>query len=69
MIINLLSEKQLQHHRGRRSFTFNINKKDWGRYLIRATTPAGHSTGKMLLVDWPWEYGEKETATEQLFSL
>ena len=41
------------------SFTFNINKNDWGRYLIRATTPSGHSTGKMLLVDWPWEYGMK----------
>ncbi len=44
---------------GEGSFTFNIDKKDWGRYLIRATTPAGHSTGKILLVDWPWEYGSK----------
>jgi uncharacterized protein YfaS (alpha-2-macroglobulin family) len=44
---------------GEGTFTFNINKKDWGRYLVRATTPAGHSTGKMLLVDWPWEYGMK----------
>ena len=44
---------------GEGTFTFNINKKDWGRYLVRATTPAGHSTGKMLLVDWPWEYGIK----------
>ncbi len=44
---------------GEGSITFNIDKKDWGRYLIRATTPAGHSTGKILLVDWPWEYGMK----------
>ena len=44
---------------GEGSFTFNIDKKEWGRYLIRATTPAGHSTGKILLVDWPWEYGMK----------
>lgn len=44
---------------GEASFTFNIGKKDWGRYLIRATTPTGHSTGKILLVDWPWEYGAK----------
>ena len=44
---------------GEGSFTFNIDKKDWGRYLIRATTPEGHSTGKILLVDWPWEYGAK----------
>ena len=47
---------------GQGSFTFNIDKKEWGRYLIRATTPAGHSTGKVLLVDWPWEYGAKGNA-------
>ena len=44
---------------GEGSLTFNIDKKEWGRYLIRATTPAGHSTGKILLVDWPWEFGMK----------
>jgi hypothetical protein len=44
---------------GEGSFSFKIDKKDWGRYLIRATTPAGHSTGKILLIDWPWEYGAK----------
>ena len=44
---------------GEGTFSFNINKKEWGRYLIRATTPAGHSTGKILLIDWPWEYGTK----------
>jgi uncharacterized protein YfaS (alpha-2-macroglobulin family) len=44
---------------GEGSFSFNIEKKEWGRYLIRATTPAGHSTGKILLIDWPWEYGAK----------
>jgi uncharacterized protein YfaS (alpha-2-macroglobulin family) len=44
---------------GEASFSFNINKNEWGRYLVRATTPSGHSAGKMLLVDWPWEYGMK----------
>jgi len=44
---------------GEGSLSFNIDKKEWGRYLIRATTPAGHSTGKILLIDWPWEYGMK----------
>jgi len=47
---------------GEGTINFNINKKEWGRYLIRATTPDGHSTGKILLVDWPWEYGMKENA-------
>ena len=40
-------------------FNFRIGKNDWGRYLIRVTTPGGHSTGKILLIDWPWEYGMK----------
>ncbi len=52
-------KKTLTTSGGEASFTFNIGKKNWGRYLIRATTPGGHSTGKILLVDWPWEYGAK----------
>jgi uncharacterized protein YfaS (alpha-2-macroglobulin family) len=47
---------------GEGSFSFKIDKKEWGRYLVRATTPEGHSTGKMLLIDWPWEYGMKGNA-------
>jgi len=47
---------------GEGRFTFNIDKKDWGRYLVRATSSEGHSTGKMLLVDWPWDYGMKGNA-------
>ncbi|MDX9811800.1 MAG: MG2 domain-containing protein, partial [Bacteroidales bacterium] len=39
------------------SFTFRINRNDWGRYLIRASVPGGHSTGKIILMEWPWEYG------------
>jgi len=44
---------------GEGTFTFNIAKNDWGRYLIKVTTPGGHSTGRIVLVDWPWEYGMK----------
>jgi uncharacterized protein YfaS (alpha-2-macroglobulin family) len=55
----VIKEKITTAGGGEGSFTFNIGKNDWGRYLIRATTPAGHSTGKILLVDWPWEYGMK----------
>ena len=51
--------KKITTSGGEASFSFNIDKKEWGRYLIRATTPAGHTTGKILLVDWPWEYGMK----------
>ncbi len=44
---------------GEGSFSFKIGKNDWGRYLIRATTPEGHSTGIIVLIDWPWDYGMK----------
>jgi uncharacterized protein YfaS (alpha-2-macroglobulin family) len=44
---------------GEATFSFTIPKEQWGRYLIRATTPEGHSTGKIVLIDWPWEYGMK----------
>jgi len=47
---------------GKGSFSFKIKKEEWGRYLIRATTPEGHSTGRIVLIDWPWEYGMKENA-------
>jgi alpha-2-macroglobulin len=55
-------EKTLTTSGGEASFTFNIDKNDWGRYLIRATAPTGHSTGKILLVDWPWDYGMKNNS-------
>jgi alpha-2-macroglobulin len=44
---------------GEGGLQFNIPKAEWGRYLIRASVPTGHSTGKIMLVDWPWEYGFK----------
>jgi len=39
--------------------SFSVGKEDWGRYLVRATLPSGHSTGIIVLVDWPWDYGMK----------
>jgi len=51
--------KKIRTSGGEGSFSFNISRNDWGRYLIRASLPGGHSTGKILLVDWPWEYGMK----------
>lgn len=51
--------KNIRTSGGEASFTFRIDKEEWGRYLVRATTPDGHSTGKILLIDWPWDYGMK----------
>ena len=51
--------KKITTSGGKGSFSFNIGRNEWGRYLIRASSPGGHSTGKIILVDWPWEYGMK----------
>ena len=51
--------KKLSTSGGEALYKFNISKNDWGRYFIRATASSGHSTGKILLIDWPWEYGMK----------
>ncbi|HBE41205.1 MAG TPA: hypothetical protein DDW27_08385 [Bacteroidales bacterium] len=61
-IHNPVIRQKITTREGTGSLTFNINKQDWGRYLIRATTPAGHSTGMIVLIDWPWDYGMKENA-------
>lgn len=44
---------------GEGKVSFKIDRESWGRYLVRATLPTGHSTGKIILVDWPWDYGMK----------
>jgi uncharacterized protein YfaS (alpha-2-macroglobulin family) len=54
--------QEVSTRNGEASFSFRIGKNDWGRYLIRVTTPEGHSTGRIVLVDWPWEYGMKAGA-------
>jgi len=51
--------KQIKTSNGEGAFEFRIDRNEWGRYLIRATSSEGHSTGKIILVDWPWEYGMK----------
>ena len=47
---------------GKARYTFRINYPEWGRYFIRATDKqSGHSTGKIVYVDWPgWAGKSKE---------
>ncbi|HNX66976.1 MAG TPA: MG2 domain-containing protein, partial [Bacteroidales bacterium] len=52
-------EKTVETVNGEGSTTFKVGKDDWGRYLVRATLPSGHCTGKVILIDWPWDYGMK----------
>ena len=46
--------KTISTSEGTGSFSFRIPHPDWGRYLIRISdTAGGHSTGKLVYVDWP----------------
>lgn len=56
----VFTEKITTSSNGEGQVKFKIAKSDWGRYLIRASAPSGHGTGRILLIDWPWEYGMKE---------
>ncbi|MCE2733931.1 MAG: MG2 domain-containing protein [Flammeovirgaceae bacterium] len=39
---------------GKATWTFTINKPDWGRYFLRVCDPAsGHCTGKIIYIDEP----------------
>ncbi|QEN08315.1 hypothetical protein EXM22_10060 [Oceanispirochaeta crateris] len=39
---------------GKGSWSFRVDYPEWGRYLIRVIDPiSGHSTGKIIYVDWP----------------
>jgi uncharacterized protein YfaS (alpha-2-macroglobulin family) len=39
---------------GRGAWTFKVNYPAWGRYFVKAYDPvSGHSTGKIVYIDWP----------------
>ena len=39
---------------GKGKWNLHIAQEDWGRYLIKVSDPqTGHSTGKIIYVDWP----------------
>ena len=52
-------DQTVQTVNGEGSVNLRVGKDDWGRYLVRATLPSGHATGKVILIDWPWDYGMK----------
>lgn len=39
---------------GKASISFRVENKDWGRYLILAKLPSGHSVSKVVYIDWPY---------------
>ena len=58
---------------GKGAWNFKINYPEWGRYFVKAYDPvSGHSTGKIVYIDWPgWAgraRGGNEGATMLSFS-
>jgi uncharacterized protein YfaS (alpha-2-macroglobulin family) len=50
---------------GKGSFSFKIKYPEWGRFLIRVSDPAsGHTTGKLVYIDWPGWAGRNRTNPE-----
>lgn len=39
--------------KGQAEWHFQINYPDWGRYFVRVVDPDGHSSGRVVYVDWP----------------
>ncbi len=43
------------------SFEFEVKYPDWGRYLLQVESPDGHSTGKVVYIDWPGWAGRAQS--------
>ncbi|MFK7972968.1 MAG: alpha-2-macroglobulin [Bacteroidia bacterium] len=39
--------------KGEAKWQLNVKYPEWGRYLVRVTDEDGHSTGKVVYIDWP----------------
>jgi len=50
----LLKEGTIKSSNGKASWDIEVKYPDWGRYLVVAKdTETGHSTGKIVYIDWP----------------
>jgi uncharacterized protein YfaS (alpha-2-macroglobulin family) len=50
---------------GKGSWGFKIKYPDWGRYFVKAYDPvSGHSTGKVVYIDWPGWAGRAQQGGE-----
>ncbi len=48
-----IDEGIISTQNGEGSWEMEIKYPDWGRYYVRVTDPDGHSSGKVVYVDWP----------------
>lgn len=55
---------------GKGSFNFSLKYPEWGRYLVRVYDPeSGHSTGKIIYVDWPGWAGKSRKVDPEMASM
>jgi len=70
----LIKEEEVAASGGKAKFNFEIKYPDWGRYMVYATDPVtGHSSGKIVYVDWPgWagraQKGDSKGASMLMFT-
>jgi uncharacterized protein YfaS (alpha-2-macroglobulin family) len=51
---NPVAQGKIRTVNGRGAWTFKVNYPAWGRYFVKAYDPvSGHSTGKIVYIDWP----------------
>ncbi len=59
--IQPLKKEKISTQNGKANWNIRVNYPDWGRYLVRAKNLAtGHSTAKVIYIDWPGWAGRQE---------
>jgi alpha-2-macroglobulin len=62
---SLLQEGTTRTANGKGTWKFKIKYPDWGRYLVKAYDPvSGHSTAKVVYIDWPGWAGRSRGGNE-----
>ncbi|MCK6616708.1 MAG: MG2 domain-containing protein [Cyclobacteriaceae bacterium] len=60
-----LSSSIIQTRNGKGEWKFKVKYPDWGRYLVRAYDhESGHSTAKVVYIDWPGWAGRARGGTD-----
>ncbi len=59
--ITPIVDKKFSTTDGFGSFDIEVKYPDWGRYLLKVESPEGHSTGKIVYIDWPGWAGRAQS--------
>ncbi|SHE38159.1 alpha-2-macroglobulin family protein [Dysgonomonas macrotermitis] len=50
---NIVLDQDISTSGGKARVKFRVDYPEWGRYLVLATDKGGHTSGKIIYVDWP----------------